>query len=109
MAVRWSDHWGSVFSNLAKRLGKQKAITAIARRLLVVIWHVLTKREVDRHADPRAVARSIMTWCSYHQLARSNGLRRVEFVKQRLKVIGILDQVPSFRANGRTHYLTVNP
>jgi transposase len=36
-------------------------------------------------------------------------LRRVEFVKQRLKVIGILDQVPSFRANGRTHYLTVNP
>ena len=109
VAVRWSDHWRSVFSNLAKRLGKQKAITAIARRLLVVIWHVLTNREVDRHADPHAVARSIMTWCSYHQLARSIGLRRVEFVKQRLKLIGILDQVPSFRANGRTHYLTVNP
>ena len=109
VAVRWSDHWRSVFSNLAKRLEKQKAITVIARRLLVVIWHVLTKIEVDRHADPRAVARSIMTWCSYHQLARSNGLRWVEFVKQRLKVIGILDQVPSFRANGRIHYLVSNP
>ena len=36
-------------------------------------------------------------------------LRRVEFVKQRLKVIGILDQVPSFRTNGRTHSLTNNP
>ncbi|MFC2043557.1 hypothetical protein ACFLUA_05355 [Chloroflexota bacterium] len=70
---------------------------------------MLTKREVNHHADPRAVARLIMTWCSYYQLARSNGLRRVEFVKQRLYVIGILDQVLSFRANGRTHYLSVNP
>ena len=76
---------------------------------LIVIWHVLTKREVDRHADTRAVARSIMTFCSYYQLARSNGLRRIEFVKQRLTVIGILDQVPSFRANGRTHFLINNP
>jgi transposase len=109
VAVRWSDHWRSVFSNLAKRIGKQKAITSIARRLLIVIWHVLTKREVDHHADPCAVARSIMTWCSYHQLARSNGMRRIEFVRQRLMVIGILDQVPSFRANGRTHYLITNP
>jgi transposase len=109
VAVRWSDHWRSVFSNLAKRIGKQKAITSIARRLLIVIWHVLTKREVDHHADPCAVARSIMTWCSYHQLARSNGMRRIEFVRQRLMVIGILDQVPSFRANGRTHFLTTNP
>ena len=109
MAIWWSDHWKSVFSNLAKLLGKQKAITAIARRLLVVIWHVLTKREVDRLADPCVVARSIMTWCSYNKLARSDGLRRVEFVKQRLKVIGILNQVPSFRANGRTHFLINNP
>ena len=26
VVVRWSDHWRSVFSNLAKRLGKQKTI-----------------------------------------------------------------------------------
>ena len=109
VVVRWSDYWRSVFSNLTKRLGKQKKIKSIACRLLIVIRHVLTKREVDRHDDPRAVARSMMAWCSYHQLARSNGLLRVEFVNQRLKVIGILDQVPSFLANGRTLFLTSNP
>ena len=109
VAVRYSIYWRSVFTNLAKRIGKHKAITSIARRLLVVIWHVLTKKEVDHHADPCAVARSFMTWCSYHHLAQSSGMRRIEFVRQRLKVIGILDQVPSFRANGRTNYLINNP
>ena len=105
VAVRWSDHWRSVFSELAKRIGKQKAIVSVARRLLIVIWHVLTKKEVDRHADPHAIARSMMTWCSSHHLARSKGLHRLEFVRQRLNLIGILDHVSSFQANGRTHYL----
>ena len=109
VAVRWSDHWRSVFSELVPRIGKQKAIVSIARRLLVAIWHVLTKKEVDRHEDPHAIARSMMTWCSSHHLARSKGLHRLEFVRQRLDVLGILDQVSSFRANGRTHFLTVNP
>lgn len=107
VAVRWSDHWRSVFSELAPRIGKQKAIVSIARRLLIVIWHVLSKKELDHHADPQAIARSMMTWCSAHHLARSKGLHRLEFVRQRLDVLGLLDQVPSFRANGRTHYLAL--
>jgi transposase len=107
VAVRWSDHWRSIFSELAQRIGKHKAIVSIARRLLIVIWHVLTKKEADRYADPHAIARSMMTWCSSHHLARSKGLHRLEFVRQRLDVLGILDQVSSFRANGRTHYLTI--
>jgi transposase len=98
VAVRWSDHWRSVFSDLAKRIGKHKAIVSIARRLLIVIWHVLTKNEVDHHADPHAIARSMMTWCSSHHLARSKGLHRLEFVRKRLDQLGILNQVSSFRA-----------
>jgi hypothetical protein len=109
VAVRWSDHWRSVFSELASRIGKQKAIVSIARRMWIVIWHVLTKKEVDRHADPQAIARSMMTWCSAHHLARSKGLHRLEFVRQRLDQLGILEQVSSFRANSRAHYLTINP
>jgi len=29
-------------------IGKQKTITVIARKMLVVVWHVMTKRERDR-------------------------------------------------------------
>jgi transposase len=109
VAVRWSDHWRAVFQSLAKRIGKQKAITAVARKLLVVIWYVLTKREADRHADVQAVARSFIRWASYHHLACSQGLHRLDFVKQRLDRLGILPQVASFQANGRTHRLANRP
>jgi transposase len=104
-ATHWSPYWRSLFQALSHRLGKPKAITAIARKLLVVIWHVLTKRELDRHANPVAIARSFMTWSSQHHLARSLATHRLDFVKQRLARLGILDQVSSFRANGRLHIL----
>lgn len=104
-AVRWSPYWQLQFQTLAKRIGKYKAITAIARKLLLTIWHVLTKRQSDRHADPQAVARSLMTWASLHHLASSLGIHRLVFVRQRLEALGFLDYVSSFRANGRSHTL----
>jgi hypothetical protein len=106
VAARWSDYWCNIFQGLAKRIGKQKAITAIARKLLVVIWHVLTKRELDRQAQPIAIARSLMTWSSSHHLAHVHGQHRLDFVRHRLELLGIADQVPSFQANGRVHSLT---
>ena len=104
-AVRWSAHWQHVFDRMAKRIGKQRAITAVARKLLVVIWYVLTKRQADRFADPEAVARSLMRWSELHHLARSQGVPRIEFVRSRLDRLDMCRQVASFRANGRTHYL----
>ena len=97
------------FQALAKSIGTNKAITAIARKILVVIWHVLTKRQADRFANGQAVARSLMGWCSLHHLASSQGLRRIDFVQQRLNQLGMLQTVSSFRSNGRTYYLPANP
>ena len=42
---------------------------------------------------------------SEHHLARSQGISRIEFVRQRLEKLNIVEQVTSFKANGRTHYL----
>jgi hypothetical protein len=39
-----------------------KAIVAIARKLLVAVWHVLTERAADKHADPQRVATKLMRW-----------------------------------------------
>jgi hypothetical protein len=47
-ATSESDHWRDLFQVLAKKIGKQKTITVIARKMLVVVWHVMTKRERDR-------------------------------------------------------------
>ena len=75
--------------------------------ILVVL--ALIKRQADRFAGGHAVARPLMTWCSLHHLARSQGLRRVDFVQQRLNQLGMLHTVSSFRANGRTYHLPANP
>ena len=107
VAVRFSNHWRHQFEKLAVRIGKKKAITAIARKLLVVIWHVLTKKEADKQADVQAVARSFFRWASEHRLARSQRVHRYEFVRERLKTLGLLDEVKPFRANGRLHDLAI--
>ena len=109
VAVRWSDYWREKYNQLAKRIGKLKAITAIARKLLVVIWNVLSKRSADRNADAEAVARSLIYWSSEHHLASSQGIPRIEFVRQRLEKLNLLNQVSSFKANGRIHYFPTPP
>lgn len=105
VAVRWSDYWRNQFHTLRQRIGKQKAIVAIARKLLTTIWYLLTRKEIDRNGDPEAVARSFMTWASQHGLARSQHIHRLDFVRSRLEQLGIEDCVKSFRANGRAHIL----
>jgi hypothetical protein len=55
-AGRTHSHWRARFAPLKKRIGKQKAIVAIARKLLVVVWNVLNQLAVDRQADIESVA-----------------------------------------------------
>jgi transposase len=55
-AVRANGHWKAEFERLEPRLGRGKTIVAIARKLLTVVWHVLSKQTVDRFAEPQQVA-----------------------------------------------------
>jgi transposase len=87
-ATRYSPYWRECFSRLAPRKGPQKAITIIARKILVVIWHVLTYRTPDRHADPAQVQRAFLKWATAHRLATSHGLSRSQFVHNALVLVG---------------------
>jgi transposase len=95
-AVRYSPHWKALFDGLMMRIGKHKAIVAIARKLLVVIWHVLTKRTPDHHADPQAGARSFMKWASEGRLATSLAVSRATFVWSELARIGLHSRLDRF-------------
>ncbi|WP_236601453.1 IS110 family transposase [Ktedonobacter sp. SOSP1-52] len=69
MAVEHHSHWKEQFERLAHRIGKQKAIVAIARKLLVAIWHILSHEQADRHADRQAVR---APRCSHGFLGRAS-------------------------------------
>lgn len=88
-AVRHAPAWRHRFEQLAGRIGEAKAIVAIARKLLVVIWHVLSAKTADRQADVHAVARRLVRWGTVHGVARSVGLSRGAFVRQQLERLGL--------------------
>ena len=55
-AVKFNPHWKTEFQRLKVRIGDKKAIVAIARKILVSIWHILTHRQADIHATEDKVA-----------------------------------------------------
>lgn len=64
VAVEHHPRWKEQFARLCARLGPSKAIVAIARKLLVIVWHVLSDHEVDRDGNTEAIARKLYTWVS---------------------------------------------
>jgi len=105
VAVRTHPSWRTRFEKLVLRIGKQKAIVAIARKLLVVVWHVLTARVANRQADPEAVARKAMTWGTRYRLAANLGLTRTEFVRQELDHLGIGQGLERLKYGSRVYEL----
>ena len=66
------------FEQLAYRLGREKAIVAIAHKLLVIIWHVLTAKVADRRAEPQQVARYFIRWGRQLRVKTTLGLKASE-------------------------------
>lgn len=100
-AVRYSPYWKEQFERLRDRVGHGKAITAIARKLLVVVWHVLHERTADRHADASAVARSFMHWADRKRAARAAGLSQPAFIRRELDRVGLGREVRAIKYNGQ--------
>ena len=84
IAIRYNQRWQEQFEHLAFRIGRQKAIVAIARKLLVVIWHVLSAKVADRKADPQQVARFFISWGRQLRVKTTVGLKASEFARQQL-------------------------
>ncbi len=89
-ASRHHGHWRAEFERLRPRLGHRKALVAIARKLLVVVWHVLANDTVDRHAEPYQVARSLMVY-GYRlgRAHRPDGQSVPQLVRAQLDRLGI--------------------
>jgi transposase len=89
-AVRHHPFWKDEFEKLEPRLGRSKAIVAIARKLLVAVWHILQKEVADRHADEKSIA------ASFFKLAYEIGVKNLPerknakvFTREQLDRLGI--------------------
>jgi len=87
-AVRSDPYWKAQYKRLKKKKHPNKAIVAIARRLLVGIWHILTKREPYHHADDETLAYKMLIWSQVMDDKARRGMTRRQFAKYGLLRLG---------------------
>ena len=88
-AVRSDPYWKAQYKRLTKVKHPNKAIVAIARRLLVSAWHILTKREPYRRSDEATIAYKMMIWSQRMDEKALRGLSRQQFIKYGLLRLGV--------------------
>jgi len=89
VAVRSDPYWKAQFIRLKKRMHVNKAIVAIARRLLVSIWYILTKREPYRHFDEETIAYKMLIWSWAMDEKSRDGMTPQQFAKYGLLRLGV--------------------
>ncbi len=105
IAVIHNAHWKARFEHLCRHVSKEKAIVAIARQMLVVVWHVWHDREPDQHTDAGTVARKMMTWAEQGGKAMRHGLTATQFVRLQLDRLGLGQDVIEFHYGSRDYKL----
>ena len=101
VAVDTHPHWKEQFQKLTRRMNSNKAIVTIARKLLVVIWHVMTERVADRKADPDMVAFKLMTWSWKLNDFQRGGLTARQFVRYCLMQLQLGENLTHVRRAGQ--------
>jgi len=89
VAVRTSPYWGERYQHLCQTKPWQKAIVAIARKLLIAVWHVLTEQAPDRFATAEKTAKTLFGYA--YQVGVANlpeGLSARQFVRRMLDQLG---------------------
>ena len=96
-AVRMSPFWKAEYEKYLNRLRKKnQAIVVIARKLLVAIWHVLSKEETDIHAseDDLAYKMLLLSWSLKEDTRK--GLTYKQFAKYALMKLGVEKDITRF-------------
>lgn len=88
-AIRSDPYWKAQYEHLKKTKHANKAIVAIARKLLVSVWYVLTKREPYRHFDDETIAYKMLIWSQRMDEQALDGMTRPQFAKYGLLRLGV--------------------
>ena len=104
-AVRSDPYWKAQLNRLKKRMHPNKAIVAIARRLLVSVWYILTKREPYRHFNEEIIAYKMLTWSQRMDESALKGMTRQQFAKYGLLRLGIGQDITRIVHNGKPRRL----
>jgi transposase len=107
-AVETNPLWKAIFQKLTQRMSEPQAIVAIARKLLVVVWHVLKERVADRHAEAEVVARKLFNWGA--QIRREDrAMPLAAFTRAGLERLKLGEDLTSFHRSPRGPLVSLPP
>lgn len=95
IAANNHPHWKAELARLEPRLGYNKAIVAIARKLLITVWYVL-QGKVDKYAEPQAVAQKMLKFA--YRVGKANrpkGQTAAQFARMRMDALGLGSELTS--------------
>jgi transposase len=81
--------WKERFETFKKRMHPNQAITAVARHLLVIVWHLLSKQVPYRQITEERIAYKFLTWSWQLNDQQRDGLSRSQFVRYNLMRLDI--------------------
>ncbi len=96
-AIRISPYWKEQYEKYLRRMRKpNQAIVVIARKMLVVVWHVLTKQETDEHVSEEDLAYKmlVLAWDLDENVRM--GLTYKQFAKYALMKLGVETDITRF-------------
>jgi len=93
-AVRMTPYWKEQYEKYLRRMRKpNQAIIVIARKLLVAVWHVLSREETDVHASEEDLGYKMLLWSwSLNDNVRM-GLTYKQFAKYALMKLGVENDI----------------
>ena len=96
-AIRISPYWKEQYETYLRRMRRRnQAIVVIARKLLVAVWHVLTKEETDAHASEEDLAYKMLVLSWDLDESVRMGLTYKQFAKYALMKLGVETDITRF-------------
>ena len=88
-------HWKAELARLQPRIGYNRAIVAIARKLLVTVWYVLAHKVADRFAEEEMVSKKMLHIA--YEVGKENraGRSAAQFVRERMDTLGLGSELTS--------------
>jgi transposase len=96
-AVRMSPYWKEQYETYLQRLRRpSQALVVVARKLLVAVWHVLSKEETDVHASAEDLADKMLVLSWDLDESVRQGLTYKQFAKYALLKLGVENDITRF-------------
>jgi len=99
-AVRSDPYRKAQYEHFKQTKHPNKAIVAVARKMLVSVWHILTNREPYRHTDDDTLAYKMVIWSQRMDENALRGMTRQQFVKYGLLRLGTGQDLTRIERNG---------